>query len=80
MARDPSVAQNVTIRQVVLNTDEVPGGGATFNDLRPPRINANGAIVFEDGFRTAIYTIPRGRAVRESILDEAIYLHGRLGH
>ena len=80
MARDPSVAQNVTIRQVVPNTDEVPGGGATFNDLRPPRINANAAIVFQDGFGTAVYTTPRGRAVRESILHGPFSLHGRLGH
>jgi hypothetical protein len=45
----------------LLSTDEVSDGGAMFSDLRPPSINANGAIAFEDGFGSAIYTTAQGR-------------------
>lgn len=54
---DPAAAENVAIQQVVLSTDKVPmGGGTTFGDLRAPSINAHGAIAFNDGFGSAIYT------------------------
>ena len=60
---DPATAAHVTIRQVVLSTDKVPGGSAPFGDLRPPSINAHGAIAFEDGVGSAIYTTAHGREV-----------------
>lgn len=60
---DPAAAENVTIQQVVLSTDTVPMGGTTFGDLRAPSINAHGAIAFNDGFGSAIYTTARGSEV-----------------
>ena len=64
---DPAAAENVTIQQVVLSTDEVPGGGATFGFLGAPSINAGGAIAFGDSFGSAIYTTAHGRAVGQLI-------------
>ena len=64
---DTAAAENVTIQQVILSTDEVPGGGATFGELRPPSINTHGAIAFEDGSGSAIYTTAHGSGVGQLI-------------
>jgi hypothetical protein len=45
-----------SIYQIVLTTDDLPGGGGTFGGLRPPSVNANGAVAFTDNLGLAIYT------------------------
>jgi hypothetical protein len=67
LACDPAAAENVTIHQVVLSTDIVPGGVAPFDDLGAPSINAQGAIAFGASVGSAIYTTARGRAVGQLI-------------
>src|SRR5215831_7239643 len=62
----PATAQPVTIEPVVLSTDVVPGGGATFGGLGAPSINAHGAIAFPacgDGSACVIYTTAHGSVV-----------------
>jgi len=49
-------SSNYVARQVVLSTDQVPGGGATFGSLNAPSFNAQGAIAWSDANATAIYT------------------------
>ena len=53
-----------TIEQMVLNTDQIPGGGGTFGFMEAPRINSHGAIAFSGPlFSEAIYTNADGPRV-----------------
>ena len=57
--------------QSALSTDPAPGmEGATFGDLRPTSINANGATAFNDGHGTAIFTTADGGEVEFLLIDE----------
>src|SRR5215831_19187942 len=62
----PATAQPVTIEPVVLNSDLVPGSGATFEEIggvNAPSINAHGAIAFGDARGNNIFTTADGRRV-----------------
>jgi len=48
---------------VVLGTDQVPGGGATFGGLGAPSFNVQGAIAWGDPSGTAIYTNAEGTKI-----------------